>query len=646
MSHTNDRLDNTIELIQTDHQAVSQLTSVLSTDVHLLATALNRTTSLVANTTISLAILTSELDTLHQGLIHLLQDRLTSNIVPISVLKSTLMHITSHLANSHPNLALTHPTVHYYYRHGAFVASLKNNAVFITLNFPVSPIHYKFTLFHVSILPVPVNHTSVHATQVVHVPAYIAIAQDRQSFIELTNEQYMQCEGDTIKHCPMLIAQQPLNIPTCLSSVFFQQTSDVTKVCDFHYLHNGLKTMVTRVDFKTLLLTNVSSLTYQYSSQQPITGEGCKYCFIHIPCNCALTIDRFFIPPRIKNCLHGTNVTKLFPFNLALLQFFFSDKELGHIVSDTSYAYPLNYTIPNFNIYQHQFTQLLASDHDLRLNLSKMVTAAKLNQSIYSSLVEPILSGDLPSSTTFTFSPWHFLTAGLPTFLSVIAVILSLKVFLSNRAAASLMLTQTIPTSKAAPILHWHPSTTPSTTTIPFTIPHENISLALHVITVIFLCILAIHYIHRSCSNLQNKTKMFITLSNGNTSTSIFITHLPLSPVGYRITGSKNIAHFTLSYKCTPHLLCSWNVHLQDIFNSNIIDLPPSCAINPLQWPTLKHLLCTDYQSIIHFSYKQAFEPAIWDNNPVPTTAGAQALTPEIKSVDPEPNSNNKFGNW
>ena len=268
MSHTNDRLDNTIELIQTDHQAVSQLTSVLSTDVHLLATSLHRTTSLVANTTISLAILTSELDTLHQGLIHLLQDRLTSNIVPISVLKSTLMDITSHLTNSHPNLALTHPTVHYYYRHAAFVASLKNNAVFITLNLPVSPLHYKFTLFHVTILPVPVNHTSVHATQVVHVPAYIAIAQDQQSFIELTDEQYMQCEGDTIKHCPMLIAQQPLNKPTCLSSVFFQQTSDVTKVCDFHYLHNGLKTMVTRVDFKTLLLTNVSSLTSVHHNNQ------------------------------------------------------------------------------------------------------------------------------------------------------------------------------------------------------------------------------------------------------------------------------------------------------------------------------------------------------------------------------------------
>ena len=169
MSHINDRLDNTIELIQTDHQAVSQLTSVLSTDIHLLATALHRTTSLVANTTISLAILTRELDTLHQGLIHLLQDRLTSDIVPISVLKTTLMHITSHLTNSHPNLALTHPTVHCYYRHAAFVASLKNNAVFyavyfITLNFPVSPLHYKFTLFHVTIIPVPVNHTSVHAT--------------------------------------------------------------------------------------------------------------------------------------------------------------------------------------------------------------------------------------------------------------------------------------------------------------------------------------------------------------------------------------------------------------------------------------------------------------------------------------------------
>ena len=132
----------------------------------------------------------------------------------------------------------------------------------------------------------------------------------------------------------------------------------------------------------------------------PTTREGCKYCFIQIPCNCALTIDHFNILPRIQNCMHSPNVTKIYPFNLALLQFFFSDNDLGDVIGDTSYAYPLNYTIPNFNIYQHHFTQLLASDQALRLNLSKMVQAAKLNQSVYSNLVEPILSGAFPAPPT------------------------------------------------------------------------------------------------------------------------------------------------------------------------------------------------------------------------------------------------------
>ena len=305
----------------------------------------------------------------------------------------------------------------------------------------------------------------------------------------------------------------------------------MTNVCAFRYLHNGLKTLVTHVDFKTLLLTNVSSVTYQCSSQPPTTREGCKYCFIQIPCNCALTIDHFNILPRIQNCMHSPNVTKIYPFNLALLQFFFSDNDLGDAIGDTSYAYPLNYTIPNFNIYQHHFTQLLASDQALRLNLSKMVQAAKLNQSVYSNLVEPILSGELSSSTTFSFSPWHFLTTGLPIFLSIMAIILSLKVFLNNRATTALMLTQAIPTAKTAPIFYWHPPTTPSTTAIPFPIPHEHISMTLKAVIILFGGILVIRYVYRSCAKLHNKTKMYVTLSNGHTSTSIFITHLPLFPV-------------------------------------------------------------------------------------------------------------------
>ena len=207
MSHTNARLGNAVDLIQTDHQAILDLTTLLSTDVHLLATALHHTTSLITNTTISMAILTSELDMLHTGFLQLLQDRLTSNIIPISVLKSTLLQITSHLSNSQAHFALTHPTVNYYYRNADFVASLKNNAVFITVNFPVSSLKYTFTLFHVTTFPVPVNHTSMHATQLVHVPHYIAIAQDQSSFMELTDEQYIQCKGEAIMHCPMLIAQ-------------------------------------------------------------------------------------------------------------------------------------------------------------------------------------------------------------------------------------------------------------------------------------------------------------------------------------------------------------------------------------------------------------------------------------------------------
>ena len=96
---------------------------------------------------------------------------------------------------------------------------------------------------------------------------------------------------------------------------------------------------------------------------------------------------------KCKRHIEG-NVTRAVPTNLILLQHYFeNEKDMYSILGDTTFDTPVATTFPDFKIYNHSFSQFLAT-YQVQ-NLRKMVSVAKSDAIIFQKLAEPLLDGSI-----------------------------------------------------------------------------------------------------------------------------------------------------------------------------------------------------------------------------------------------------------
>ena len=153
--------------------------------------------------------------------------------------------------------------------------------------------------------------------------------------------------------------------------------------------------------------------------------SGCDFCIMKFPCMCSVTTSQFYLQPRLTACQNtANNITKLHPLNLALLQQFFEPSVVKHINADTAFLRPVNISTPAFKIYKHKMNNILADDVKSHLSLKRMADKAKNNETIFKTLSEPLLEGELSLNTSWPDinAILIFLTSTL-TIGSVIAII-------------------------------------------------------------------------------------------------------------------------------------------------------------------------------------------------------------------------------
>ena len=88
-------------------------------------------------------------------------------------------------------------------------------------------------------------------------------------------------------------------------------------------------------------------------------------------------------------------MTRVHPVNLALLQEFFDESKLNSIFGDTTFPTPINLTIPEFQMYNHSFSNIVANDQKMHLSLKRIAKATREDQKVFKSLTEPILDGQI-----------------------------------------------------------------------------------------------------------------------------------------------------------------------------------------------------------------------------------------------------------
>ena len=384
---TNTKVSNLYSAVRIDHEFLNNLNSQIrrnmeATENRELATIQILVRMINASETISSVQL--QMQSFLNGLHALVQRKLSPSLVPESQLRKALAHVENTLRRRHPDFHVTNHHPSFYYQQQSVMYAYHDESFYVTVQIPISSRNDLFDMFQILTIPVPLNHSTTHATLLDNVPDYMAVSADRSSFVEISSIDFAMCEGRPIMTCPPLQAQRTTQHPTCAASLYLQtQTKD--EYCRYRIKEDAVTPLVLEVLEGTVLLSNISEIIMTCRNQV-FKKPGCMYCIYTIPCECSLMADTFQLAPRLTACKNNQDISDpIYPVNMAVLQEFFNDTDIQTILN-TTFTKPLQYTIPHLRIDNHNFQQDMERASKLDADFRSIAHKMKQNQRVYRQL--------------------------------------------------------------------------------------------------------------------------------------------------------------------------------------------------------------------------------------------------------------------
>ncbi len=424
MTSTDDRINEAMIGISDNHNVINSLISDLQQTQNGVNFVLSGALSALMKEMLLHAKVDSGIANLIEGVHQLVRHKLSPNLIPLTMLNETINKIDRKLITRYKGqFRISTRSPEFYYNTKNIVYARQNNSLYVTVGFPITSTDSKFDVYQVRTFPTPLNQSSNHATKLSEHAHYFAVDQNGDFFIEISDNQKDSCFADHHWHCPSVLPQKSIADPTCLSALFFQQTTDIMKLCDFSLIPNGVKPNAIEIQNGEILVTEAPSVTLVCTKGQQTEVKklpGCKHCIIQIQCLCSVTVGPFYFPPRFRNCQNNPSNSVLFPVNLPLLQSVVEDEtKFDQITPDTVYAAPAEINFSNLSFFENNFRNMKAVNQKAHINLQDAVQRAKSNMKVFQYMTDPIMSGEwLPESTT---NEW---TSG-PTIMSIITLIMS-----------------------------------------------------------------------------------------------------------------------------------------------------------------------------------------------------------------------------
>lgn len=119
----------------------------------------------------------------------------------------------------------------------------------------ISEVQLRNTLKQVLTMPVPINHTTTHATQLDDMPDYLAISEDKSVFFEMSMSDFAMCTGQIFLSCPLTQGIRTINTLTCSSALYLQINPD--RYCTFRVKEHAVTPNLLEVESGLALLSNI-----------------------------------------------------------------------------------------------------------------------------------------------------------------------------------------------------------------------------------------------------------------------------------------------------------------------------------------------------------------------------------------------------
>ena len=495
-----------------------------------------------------------------------------------------------------------------------------------------------------------------HVTEIVNLPYGVAFrsTQKLEEYLILPSPPDTHDEHFYLTHHKSQALRHFSIHNTCISSLLQHNRVMINKLCQFQLRPNHLTPSITYLTQSTVLITNISSLTYICPSQNRTKVPGCLQCQITIPCRCSIDTQHGIIPPRFTRCVNDQNPnTTYHTVNLAILQSFFTEQDLGALFGDTQLNQPLHVELPEFRTLHTEDTSRLAKDLSFSYDLAKAVNVTKNQGKLFHSLADSLwhesINLNTKGSLHTSFIPWNNWTSPLYVInliLTILACIGVMFLFHRVKLLAVTVATMHVTVHKVATVRPTIPTfisyfthsiaTNTSTPNFSTNSPQNSISSSFLFILCIILVFILLFKKFQRCK--INPNSHMLVLEFGNRSNTILVNYqkLPGSPNQCMFSATTFIDSIQITGRFKPQLNVEWST-LQ-IYNTNLnmpFTLNDKIPICHLQAYRLRQLIRGKYWCILtaryqHCLYKIDFVPPEGDTQ---TSSSTTVMNETVESV-------------
>lgn len=599
MTAAENRFDNIQESVKENFLVITNLSRIITTEIQNFQSGLLQLSELYNSHLETAHTLVKQYSSFKQSISTLIDGKLSPELISASVIKNTIQEISKILSEEYSNFYLTIKDPEYYYTHGHFAFGRHFGAIYVTLKFPLSHEKLPLNLYQVISMPIPVNGTSNHATQLLDLPHYLAITSHQQYYLLLDKTDLATCNKHQLYLCNFNKALKPVTQKSCIMSLFANDKQSVNALCNFRFLQDLLEPTAIELAEGSTLVYNSYNLIIDCPNNKTIL-HGCSMCVIQLPCRCSITTKHWYLPPRLVKCQTHSKVQLFHPVNLALLQQFFNDSKLIALQADTTFASSLTVQIPGFELYKHEFQKRLVADSKIHFNMKKMAEATKRNEKIFQSLSEPLLNGDLDM-----ISNWPT-TNDILTYISfIITIIVSLVcglLFMRQRKLLLVIsiLKQTAYTKGIDADYIFRKSTPenprPILDVINDTLKWDHVIFALSILILITCVIILINKSRRSHCG----TTIILELTSGTTCAIIPLLSFSLCPSLLEINPPTSISKMYVKDWTSRILITDWtNFKVTNKLQYSTIEIPPCTKLSWMNCYRVKQVMKQPYMAYI-----------------------------------------------
>ena len=257
-----------------------------------------------------------------QGLNLLVSGRLSTWLVPPTLLNQTLNNASNHLMATDPIFTLAHPEVKFYYTDSKIAHFSYKECLVILLQVPLVRTNtQKFKIFQTQVVPVPVenthNSTSTFGyTKVLNVPSYFAINTAHQ-IIQIDSLTYTSCREVLQRQyiCPGRLLVEETTAWPCVKGIFLRNPNKIKKNCQITYLGKDYKPerKILKGSNHSLVLSGFPSSLRLKLLCDSFRHDIVQHSFltrIFLKCGCCLIGSDFYLTQDTSSCLDKSFMTQ------------------------------------------------------------------------------------------------------------------------------------------------------------------------------------------------------------------------------------------------------------------------------------------------------------------------------------------------